>query len=73
MVPECVRTVTTATYKVVDSDQEFTISELEYVLDRLKDAARGEDIVCYSMIRNTSVSTRHLFLPPVILRGETAH
>ena len=28
MVPERVRTVTTATYEAVDNDQEFTISEL---------------------------------------------
>ena len=39
MVPERVRTVTTATYEAVDTDQEFTLSELENVLDRLKDTA----------------------------------
>ena len=62
MVPERVRTVTTATYEAVDTDQEFTISELEDLLDRLKDTAPGEDTVCYSMIRNTPLSTRHIFL-----------
>ena len=39
MVPERVRTITSATYKVVYTDQEFTISELEDVLDHLKDTA----------------------------------
>ena len=39
MVPERVRTVTTATYEAVDTDQEFTISAIEDVLDRLKDTA----------------------------------
>ena len=62
MVPERVRTVTTATYEAVNTDQEFTISELENVLDRLKDTAPGEDTVCYSMIKNTPLSTRHIFL-----------
>ena len=62
MVPERVRTVTTATYEAVDIDQEFTISELENVLDRLKDTAQGEVTVCYSMINNTPLSTRHIFL-----------
>ena len=61
MVSERVRIVTTATYEAVDTDQEFTISELEDVLYRLKDTAPGEDTVCYSMIKNTPVSTRHLF------------
>ena len=75
MVPERVRTVTTATYEAVGTDQEFTISELEDVLYRLKDTAPGDDTVCYSMIKNTPLSTRHIFLQthqPVILRGETA-
>ena len=62
MVPERVRTVTTATYEAVDTDQEFTISELANVLDRLKDTAQGEVTVCYSMINNTPLSTRHIFL-----------
>ena len=62
MVPERVRTVTTATYEAVDTDQEFTISELEDILDRLKDTAPGDDTVCYSMIKNTPISTRHLFI-----------
>ena len=57
MVPERVRTVTTATYEAVDTDKEFTISELENVLDRLKDTAPREDTVCYSMIKNTPLST----------------
>ena len=62
MVPERVRTVTTATYEAVDTDQEFTISELEDGLDHLKDTAPGEDTVRYSMIKNTPLSTRHIFL-----------
>ena len=62
MVPDRVLTVTTATYEAVDADQEFTISELEDVLDRLKDTAPGDDTVCYSMIKHTPLSTRHLFL-----------
>ena len=62
MVPERVRTITTETYEAVDTDQEFTISELEDVQDRLKDTAPGEETVCYSMINNTPLSTRHLFL-----------
>ena len=62
MVPERVRTVTTATYEAMDTDQEFTISELENVLDRLKDTAPGDDTVCYPMIKNTPLSTRHIFL-----------
>ena len=62
MVPKRVRTVTTATYEPVDTDQEFTISELEDVLYRLKDTAPGKDTVCYSMIKNTPLSTRHLFI-----------
>ena len=43
MVPARVRTFTTATYEVVDTDQEFTLSELEDVLHRLKDTAPGDD------------------------------
>ena len=62
MVQERARTVTTATYEAVYTDQEFTISELEGVLDRLKDTTPGEDTVCYSMIKNTPLSTVHLFL-----------
>ena len=45
IVPERVRTVTTATSEAVDTDQKFTISELEDVLDRLKDTTPGEDTV----------------------------
>ena len=62
MLPERVHTVTTATYEAEDTNQEFTISELEDVLDRLKDTAPGEGTVCYSMIKITPLSTRHLFL-----------
>ena len=62
MVPARVHTVTIATYESVDTDQEFTISELENGRDRLKDTAPGEDTVCYSMIKNTLLSTRHIFL-----------
>ena len=57
MVPERVRTITTATYEAVDTDQEFTLSELEDVLHRLKDTARGDDTVCYSMNKNVSLAT----------------
>ena len=59
MVPECVRTIITATYEAVDTDQEFILSELEDVLHRLKDTAPG---VCYSIIKNAPLATRHLFL-----------
>ena len=62
MVPERVRTVTTVTYQAVDTDQKFTISELEDVLDRLRDTTPREDTVCYSVIKNTPLSARHLFL-----------
>ena len=62
MVLERVRTVTTAYYEAVGTDQEFIISELENVLDRLKDSAPGEDTVCYSMIKNSPLSTTHIFL-----------
>ena len=62
MVPERDGTVTTATYKAMDTDQDFTIFELEDVLDRLKDTAPGEDTVCYLIIKNTPLSTRHIFL-----------
>ena len=61
LVPERVRTITTATYEAVDTDQELTISGLEDVLDCLNVTAPGEDTVCYSMIKNTLLSTRHLF------------
>ena len=60
MVPERVRTITAATYEAVDT--EFTIAELEDVLHRLKDTAPGDDTVCYSMINNIPLATRHLFL-----------
>ena len=62
LVPERVRTITTETYKAVDTDQELTLAELEDVLHRLKDTAPGDDTVCYSMIKNTPLATRHLFL-----------
>ena len=62
MAPECVRTITTATYEVAYTDQEFTLSELEDVLHRLKDTAPGDDTVCYSMIKNVPLATKHLFL-----------
>ena len=45
MVPERVRTITTATYKAVDNDQEFTLSELVDALHRLKDTAPGDATV----------------------------
>ena len=62
MVPVCVRTITTAAYEPVDTDQEFTLSELEDVLYRLKDTAPGDDTVCYSMTKNAPLATRNLFL-----------
>ena len=62
MVQERVCTITTASYEAVDTDQEFTQSELEDVLHRLKDTAPGYDTVCYSMIKNAPLATRHLFL-----------
>ena len=62
MAPERVRTITTATYEAVSTDQEFTISELEEVLHRLKDSAPGDDTVCYSMLKNVPLATKHLFL-----------
>ena len=62
MVPDHVRsaphhttphhTITTATYEAVDTDQEFTLSELEDVQHRLSDTAPGDITVCYSMIKN---------------------
>ena len=57
-----VRTITTATYEAVNTDQEFTLTELEDVLHRLKDTVPGDDTVCYSMIKNTPLATRQLFL-----------
>ena len=39
MLPERVHTITTATYEAVDTDQEFTLTELEDVLHSLKDTA----------------------------------
>ena len=62
MVPERVRTITTATYEAVDTDQEFIISELEVGQHHLKDTAPGDDTVCYSMIKNTPIATRYLLL-----------
>ena len=62
MVLERVCTITTETYETVDTDQEFTLSELKDVLHRLKDTAPGDNTVCYSMIKYTLLSTRHLFL-----------
>ena len=46
----------------MDTDQEFTLSELEEVLHRLKDTVPGDDTVCYSMIKNVPLATKHLFL-----------
>ena len=62
MLPERVRAITTAPYEAVDTDQEFTLSELENVLHRLKDTAPGDDNVCYSMIKNAPLANRYLFL-----------
>ena len=60
MAPERVRTITTATYEAVSTDKDFTLSELEDVLHHLKDT--GDDTVCYSMIKNVPLATKHLFL-----------
>ena len=62
MAPERVRVITEATYEAVATDQEFTLSELEDVLHRLKDTAPGDDTVCNSMIKNVPLATKHLFL-----------
>ena len=42
MAPERVRVITEATYEAVATDQEFTLSELEDVLHRLKDTTPGD-------------------------------
>ena len=57
MAPERVRVITESTY-----DQEFTLSELEDVLHRLKDTAPGDDTVCNAMIKNVPLATKYLFL-----------
>ena len=62
MAPERVRVITEATYEAVATDQEFTLSELEDVLHRLKDTAPGDDTVCNAMIKNVPLATKHLFL-----------
>ena len=62
MTPERVRIITEATYEAVPTDQEFTLSELEDVLHRLKDTAPGDDTVCNSMIKNVPLATKYLFL-----------
>ena len=49
-------------YEPVDTDQEFTLSELEDVLSRLKDTTPGDDTVGYLMIKNAPLATRNLFL-----------
>ena len=50
MAPERVRFITTATNAAAYTDQEFTLSELEDVLHRLRYTAPEDDTVCYSMI-----------------------
>ena len=62
MAPERVRTITTATYEAVSTDKDFTLSELEDELHHLKDTVPGDDTVCYSMIKNVPLATKHLFL-----------
>ena len=62
MAPARVRTITTATYEPVDTNQEFRLSELEEVQYRLNDTAPGDDTVSYSMIKNAPLATRNLFL-----------
>ena len=76
MVSKRVRTITSATYEAVDTNQEFTLSELEDVLHQLKDTAPGDGTVSYSMIKEctTSYQTRlSQTHQPVIHRRETAH
>ena len=62
MAPERVRVITEAAYEAVATDQEFTLSELEDVLHRLKDTAPGDDTVCNAMIKNMPLATKYLFL-----------
>ena len=62
MAPERVRVITEATYEAVATDQEFTLSELEDVLHRLKDTAPGDDTVCNAMITNVPLATKYLLL-----------
>ena len=62
MAPERVCIIATATNEAAYTDQEFTQSELEDVLHRLRDTAPGDDTVFYSMIKNVSLATKHLFL-----------
>ena len=47
---------------VILPDQEFTLSELEDVLHRLKDTAPGDDTVCNAMITNVPLATKYLLL-----------
>ena len=68
IVPEHVRTITSATYQAVDTDQEI-------ILHRLKDTAPEDDcFLCNDQERTTSYETP---LPqthqPVIHRGKTVH
>ena len=62
MAPSRLRTITTSGYEPVDTDQEFTLTELEDVLYRLNDTAPGDDTVCHSIIKNAPLATRNLFL-----------
>ena len=62
MAPVRIRTIITADYETVDTDQEYTLSELEDVLYHLNDTAPGDDTVCYSMIKTAPLATRNLFL-----------
>ena len=60
MVPERVDTITAPINEEVDSDNMFTLSELEDILHRLKDIAAGEDSVCYSMKNNAELPIGHI-------------
>ena len=62
MAPERVRVITEASYEAVATDQEFTLSELEEVLHRLKDTTPGDDTVCNAMIKNVPLATKYLLL-----------
>ena len=61
-LPRRLLTIRDACTEEKDTNQIFTLSELEAVLVHLKDTTPGEDTICYSMIRNTPLAFRHTFL-----------
>ena len=70
MAPARIRTITTAAYEPVDTDQEFTFAGLEEVVYRLNDIAPGDDTVCYAMINNASLATCHSLRGDCQLNGK---